>query len=215
MFRAAVALATLAGLMTFAAVHSPHKAQSAGLAECTGEYRWDIKTLSDDQAKGVDLQPVDAGVADFSKDKKPPGFKSSIRNAPLELTNYRVKAKLKEARWVNEAGTAKKKGGDLDIHLVITALTNPKKTMIVEFPFKDCIQGASSLLKKRMVRARTAFMKKCTGGTPRTQFHNLSGTATITGVGFYDIPHANGRSKYGVELHPVLRFSSSDCEWLD
>ena len=70
-------------------------------------------------------------------------------------------------------------------------------------------------LKKRMVAARNAFLKKCKGGTLRTQFHNLSGTATITGVGFYDKPHANGASQYGVELHPVLRFSSSDCQWVN
>jgi hypothetical protein len=211
---AAVALVILAALLTLAAIKSPHDAQSAAAAECTGEYRWDIKTLSDVQASEVNLQPVNAGVADFREDKKPAGFKSSIRNPPLEMTVYRVKANLRKARWVNEAPTATKKGGDLDIHLVIEAPTNPDKTMIVEFPFKTCI-NAKPLLKKRMVAARNAFLKKCKGGTLRTQFHTLSGTATITGVGFYDKPHANGASQYGVELHPVLRFSSSDCQWLD
>lgn len=214
MFRAVVALAAVTGLLTFAVVHAPHTAQSAATAECTGEYRWDIKTLSDEQAGDVNLKAVNAGVADFWEDKKPSGFKSSMRNPPLETTVYRVKANLREARWVNEAPTATKKGGDLDIHLVIAAPTNPDKTMIVEFPFKTCI-NAAPLLKKRMVAARNAFLKKCKGGTLRTQFHNLSGTATITGVGFYDKPHANGASQYGVELHPVLRFSSSDCHWLD
>jgi hypothetical protein len=213
--RAAVlALVILATLLTLAAIKSPRDAQSAAAADCTGDYRWDIKTLSDDQASEVNLQPVNAGVADFSEDKKPVGFKSTIRNPPLETTVYRVKANLRKARWVNEAPTATKKGGDLDIHLVIEALTNPDKTMIVEFPFKTCIK-AKPLLKKRMVAARNSFLKKCKAGTLRTQFHNLSGTATITGVGFYDKPHANGASRYGVELHPVLRFSSSDCEWLD
>lgn len=160
MWRAAVALAILVSSLSFAAARSPHKAQSAASAECTGEYRWDIKTLSDDDADQVDLQPVNAGVADFWDKKKPAGFKSSTRNAPLETTVYRVKAKLKEARWVNEAPSPSKKGGDLDIHLVIAALTNESKTMVVEFPFKDCVH-ASSLLKKRIVRARNAFIKKC------------------------------------------------------
>jgi len=86
--------------------------------------------------------------------------------------------------------------------------------MVVKFPFKDCV-AAAPLLKKRMVAARKAFISKCKSGTPRTQFHDLSGTATITGVGFYDRPHASGASQYGVELHPVLRFSSSNCEWLN
>jgi hypothetical protein len=84
-------------LVTLAATQSPHNARSAEAAECTGEYRWDIKTLSDDQANEVDLHAVNAGVADFSKDKKPAGFKSSIRNPPLETTIYRVKANLRKA----------------------------------------------------------------------------------------------------------------------
>lgn len=214
MWRVAVALAILAGLLTLAAVQAPGKARSAEAAECTGEYRWDIKTLSDGQADQIKLQPVDAGVADFWEDKKPPGFKSSVRNPPLETTVYRVKANLRKARWVNEAPTATKKGGDLDIHLVIEALTNPDKTMVVEFPFESCVNATPSL-KNRMVAAREAFMTKCKGGTVRRQFHMLSGTATITGVGFYDKPHADGASQYGVELHPVLKFSSSDCQWLN
>src|SRR6266508_2147070 len=113
MWRAAVALAILAASLSFAAVRSPHRAQSAASAECTGEYRWDIKTLSDDQAGDVNPKAVNAGVADFWEDKKPAGFKSSIRNPPLETTVYRVKANLREARWVNDTPTATKKGGDL------------------------------------------------------------------------------------------------------
>jgi len=214
MRRVAVALTVLAGLLTFAAIQAPGKARSAAAAECTGVYRWDIKTLSDSQASQVDLHPVDAGVADFWKDKRPPGFKSSLRNPPLETTVYRVKADLRDARWVNEPSTATKKGGDLDIHLVIEALVNHNKTMVVEFPFEDCVH-ASTLLKNRMIAARKAFLTDCKGGTLRRQFHDLSGTATITGVGFYDKPHASGASQFGVELHPVLSFSSSDCQWLN
>jgi hypothetical protein len=119
-----------------------------------------------------------------------------------------------KARWVNETPTASKKGGDLDIHLVIAALTNPDKTMIVEFPFADCIEAVPSL-KKKMVDARAAFMSKCKDGEPRRKFHKLSGIATVTGVGFYDRPHAIGSALHGVELHPVIKLSRSNCKWLD
>jgi hypothetical protein len=27
-------------------------------------------------------------------------------------------------------------------------------------------------------------------------------------------PHAKGRAQHGVELHPVLSFSSSNCKWV-
>jgi hypothetical protein len=214
MFRAAVALAILTGLLTLVAVQAPGKARSAAAAECTGEYRWNIKTLLDPNAGDVRLTPVKAGVADLWDMAKPPGFKSKVRNPPLETTTYKIRAKLVEARWVNEAPTASKKGGDLDIHLVIEALTNPDKTMIVEFPFADCLNAVPSL-KKKMVDSRAAFMSRCKDGEPRRKFHKLSGIATVTGVGFYDRPHAIGSALHGVELHPVIKFSSSNCRWLD
>jgi hypothetical protein len=204
----------IAALASLAVVQSPHDARSAAAAECTGEYRWNIKTLSDPNAGDVDLTPVKAGVADLWDKAKSPGFKSKVRNPPFETTTYKIKAKLVEARWVNETSTASKKGGDLDIHLVVAALTNPDKTMIVEFPFADCIEAVPSL-KKRMVDARAAFMSKCKGGEPRRKFHKLSGIATVTGIGFYDRPHAIGSALHGVELHPVIKFSSSSCKWLD
>jgi hypothetical protein len=214
MFRAAVALAILAGLLTLAAVQAPGKARSAAAAECTGEYRWNIKTLSDPNAGDVRLTSVKAGVADLWDMAKPPGFKSKVRNPPFETTTYKIKAKLVKARWVNETASASKKGGDLDIHLVIAALTNPDKTMIVEFPFADCIKAVQSL-RKKMVDARATFISKCKDGAPRRKFHKLSGIATVTGVGFYDKPHAIGSALHGVELHPVIKFSSSSCRWLD
>jgi len=34
-------------------------------------------------------------------------------------------------------------------------------------------------------------------------------------VRFYDRPHAIGSALHGVELHPVIKFSSSNCHWLD
>jgi hypothetical protein len=209
-----LAVGVVAGLAMLAAVQPAHNARSAASAECTGEYRWNIKTLSDPNAGDVLLTPVKAGAADLYDKAKPSGFKSKVRNPPFETTTYKTKAKLVKARWVNETPTASKKGGDLDIHLVIAALTNPDKTMIVEFPFADCIEAVPSL-KKKMVDARAAFMSKCKDGEPRRKFHKLSGIATVTGVGFYDRPHAIGSALHGVELHPVIKFSSSNCKWLD
>ena len=41
-------------------------------------------------------------------------------------------------------------------------------------------------------------------------FTNLSGTATLTGVGFFDELHGQtGVAPNGIELHPVLSFSGS------
>jgi hypothetical protein len=64
-----------------------------------------------------------------------------------------------------------------------------------------------------MIRdARNAFLD-CKGLMPSADkpFRKLTGTATINGVGFFDRPHATGHAPHGIELHPVLSFSSSDC----
>ena len=38
------------------------------------------------------------------------------------------------------------------------------------------------------------------------------GTATITGVGFFDFQHGRrGVAPNAIELHPVLGFSSANC----
>ncbi len=60
--------------------------------------------------------------------------------------------------------------------------------------------------------ARNAFID-CEGLMPSADkpFKSLTGTATINGVGFFDRPHATGHAPQGIELHPVLAFSSTDC----
>ena len=40
-----------------------------------------------------------------------------------------------------------------------------------------------------------------------------AGSATLTGVGFFDIPHGQtGVAPNAIELHPVLKFSSTNCQ---
>jgi hypothetical protein len=82
---------------------------------------------------------------------------------------------------------------------------------VVEFPDPACVE-AQAALKKMMRDARNAFLD-CKGLQPSSDkpFHPLSGEATINGVGFFDRPHATGHAPHGIELHPVLFFSSSDC----
>jgi hypothetical protein len=136
------------------------------------------------------------------------------RIKPFEATIYRVTAILKYARHVDDPADANGKGGgDLDYHLVIADINHPAKTMIVEFPDPGCTKGATTTRRNQMKAARLAFATDC-HGAPHHDFANLSGRATITGVGFYDEPHAKGRSLHGVELHPVLSFSSTNCRWV-
>jgi hypothetical protein len=147
-------------------------------------------------------------VATLYPKNKPASFDPTIRNPLFELRTYRVTANLVKVRWVNDKPTATEKGGDLDIHLVIASPSDTSKTMVVEFPFPNCTH-ASKKLKAKMVKARKDFLADCFH--PSETFQDLQGTATVTGVGFYDRPHASGAALHGVELHPVIAFSSSDC----
>jgi hypothetical protein len=182
---------------------------------CKGVERWDIKTLSDVNADQVKLDP--SAIKHVSvktlRLKKKPADAAPGRIPPVETTVYEVKAALIKARWVWDPrpGTLDKKRGDRDIHLVIAAPSDKALTMIVEFPDPACVD-AKDELKKMMRDARNAFIS-CQGLMPPSNkpFKTLSGTATINGPGFFDRPHAIGHAPFGVEIHPVLFFSSSDC----
>lgn len=186
---------------------------------CYGKERWAVKTLSDDARTSVRYdKPVKAGVADLwplsaAPSELPLGKR---RAAPEELTVYTVRARLFKARFVDDpADSQGKGGGDHDYHLVIAALRDKSaqpKTMIVEFPDPQCVKAADRQPRALMANARTAFEKAC-GHAPGHSFYDLKGTVTITGVGFFDRPHADGRAENGFELHPVLGFKTSKCKW--
>jgi hypothetical protein len=61
-----------------------------------------------------------------------------------------------------------------------------------------------------MAQARADFKAAC-GTPPSRDFRNLTGTATVTGVGFFDFLHAGDQAPNGIELHPVLRFKDAVC----
>jgi hypothetical protein len=61
--------------------------------------------------------------------------------------------------------------------------------------------------------ARKKFEDRC-GRPPHGSFRPLEGSATITGVAFFDVKHSNpqhGVALNNIELHPVLRFSYPTC----
>src|SRR5205814_1301344 len=133
--------------------------------------------------------------------KMPAALKSTTtRRRGTERTVYRVKAVLVSMR----------REDDSDIHLVIT---DPKLggSMIVEFPATGCTVGAEDAERHAMAQARSDLTAACGGEIGSTSV-TLTGRATITGVGFFDLIHGQaGVAPNGVELHPALSFSSADC----
>ncbi len=58
------------------------------------------------------------------------------------------------------------------------------------------------------MRTSRAALVAAFGQPSSSQFTNLTGTATITGVGFFDFLHGQtGVATNGIELHPVIGFT--------
>lgn len=164
-----------------------------------GVERWSVKTLSDSAAASVSFQPRPATV-DALVHLRRSGSLAGERDRPVELTTYVVRARLVELKAEH----------DSDIHLVIADPAHPGETMIVEFPSPGCTTGASPAAREAMASARAALVAAC--GPAGESFRSLSGTATITGVGFFDFFHnQTGVAPNVIELHPVLGFASSSC----
>jgi hypothetical protein len=181
---------------------------------CPGSERWSIKTLTDSAAGSVNYaHPVVKTVAELAaqdpaKLVPPVHIGASTPRLALEKVVYRVKVRLVKAK-VEGGGS-----GDEDIHLVIADAHPPGQpdgpTMIAELPKAGCAPESRSVEAAQMDKARTAFVAAC--GTPPTGqpvVYKPTATATITGVGFFDLKHGTpqlGRAPHDRELHPVLKF---------
>jgi hypothetical protein len=183
---------------TAAPAQSPELPRARAAATC-GVERWDVKTLSDPNAQFVEFTPRRTTVRALRRKPRPAALGARTRG--VEMTTYRVRAELIEAK-VEE---------DSDIHLVIADAAQPRLTMIVEFPTPTCVRSAAPIRRRQIAAARRAFTRRC-GGISSSEFEKLNGTATITGVGFFDfLHHQRGVAPNGIELHPVLSFTQATC----
>jgi hypothetical protein len=88
--------------------------------------------------------------------------------------------------------------GDSDIHLV---LFGDGAYLIAEMPAADCLPKKTRD-RKAIIAARKKFETNC--GKPTEKWKQLGAVATISGVGFFDIPHSHKpHAGNFAELHPV------------
>ena len=204
----ALAVASVAGLVfTAAGVYArptpeAHPDARYPAAAC-GSERWAVKTMSDAAAAKIDLAKLKATTVEGLRHLKvPKNLKAtSLRRTGAERTVYRVQGLL----------MSMKREEDSDIHLVIA---DPKLggSMIVEFPSDACDGAAQPAARLMMTQAHVDLAAAC-GGEPCANAVTLTGSATITGVGFFDLIHGQaGVAPNGIELHPVLSFSSVNCQ---
>jgi hypothetical protein len=165
-------------------------------AACKGTFRWQVKTLSDARAKLVDYRPRSARLVSLTHLARPAGVtRATPRLAGDELRTYRIQVALK--RVVMKP--------DREIRLVV-ANPKTKRTMVVEFADPTCGRAKHSRKRQRLAVARASFLASC-GIPPKGRLRKISGSATITGVGFFDKKYrALGNAPNGFELHPVLSF---------
>jgi hypothetical protein len=149
-----------------------------------------VKTLSDPDRERVRLQPVDATVEELRALQRPEALSVVARADPVEVTVYRV-----EARLLALFGEA-----DGDYHLVLASLRDPTITMIAEVPDPGCAGACASGHAEVYARVRRKLMDRL--DSPQTEARPL---IRVTGVGFFDFLHGQrGAAPNGLELHPVL-----------
>jgi len=204
-----VAAATLALSAVPAVVaRQSHAGHYVAPAPVCGSARWPVKTLADSAAASVDTKLAPVTVLGLTTLPAPEHVGDKLpRQAQfggVEFKTYKLSVRL--VGW-------KLSDNDSDIHLEVRGLFAPQ-TMVVEFPLAGCVaKSASAANRAKMTSAKAALLKAC-GKThqPSTSMRKLTGTATITGVGFFDKSHGQGGgADNGIELHPVIGFTSTKC----
>ena len=175
---------------------TPSSASVTGV-QC-GVERWPVKTLSDQDAAQVNFTPVQSSVAALRSLVPPASPPQSSRIGATELTVFTITAQVVEMKLEE----------DHDIHLVIAEPGDPMATMITEFPDADTCSGAVASAHAQEMRAARAALIAAFGQPASSHFTSVSGSASVTGVGFFDVLHGQtGVAPNGIELHPVIGFT--------
>ncbi len=154
-----------------------------------------MKTLSDsDRARVQFQQPVNTTIAALVALPRPTGLSATGRADPVELTVYRVEARV--LRRVTEV--------DGDYHITVADPRDTTKTMIAEIPDPECAGACASGFAARYAAARRELLDRMNSAAGEA--HPL---VVITGVGFFDYLHfQSGAAPNGIELHPILDVGS-------
>ena len=165
---------------------------SLALSAC-GTERWSVKTATDDDRHRVVASPRDVTVRYLRNRHTPSSRPQTGRAAPVELTTYRVHARLVE--YVREA--------DGDYHLVLADRAG--RTIIAEIPDPSCVAKISPV--KGAIKAARSRMDAHFSVT--SGFKTSNRRVVVRGIGFFDYFHGQtGMAPDDLELHPVtaLRF---------
>lgn len=185
-----------AALSIDAGSSSSTPALTASAVPCHGAYRWRVKTLSDTRAKLVDHRALPTALDPLRRLQRPGGITRATHRLPgAERRTYKLRVLL----------TTVVRARDHDIRLVVSDRRGRK--MVVVLPDPTCSAAKHSRKRGRMAVARASFLASC-GVPPSLRPRRVRGSATITGIGFFDKRghKAFGNAPNGFELHPVVSF---------
>jgi hypothetical protein len=147
-----------------------------------------LKTLSDPERKLVNLHPKNTTVTAINALAQP-HLTPKTRSTAFSRQVWRVSAQIVEFKLE----------GDSDIHLV---LFGDAAYLIAEMPAAQCLPTRTRD-RKAIVAVRKKFETNC--GTPANHWKQLGTVVSISGVGFFDIPHTQKpHAGNFAELHPVI-----------
>jgi hypothetical protein len=160
-----------------------------------------IETLSD--SGNVKFAAVPTTIERLRGLRRPATVHGGRRSRPVEATSYRIEARLVSMR---------RRSND-SIDLIVSDPARRSRTINVGFEgSRICGHRAIARGEAPMRNAQKALIAAC--GQPGREYNHLSGTAQISGVGFFGHPGRLGVPPNGIGLHPVLRFKSADCRRL-
>jgi hypothetical protein len=165
--------------------------QEAPKPKCGGVDRWDVKTMTDKEAKKVKLTAVKTSIAKLRafKPGKKIGDKTPRFNEEFQV--YEIICTV----------TYYSKEEDGDYHLVLADTADPKLTIIGEIPDPLCDRVQPSAQIEKISSARVFFVENVKGKANKPK----KGIWKIKGVAFYDRVHGQkGVAPNGFELHPIL-----------
>jgi hypothetical protein len=181
-------LAVIAGTVLLAVIAAT--ASTAGLRDtdkgCNVRLKG-LKTLSDPQRKLVNLHPKNTTLVAINALPQPHPTPKT-RTTAFERHVWRVNVQIIEFKLE----------GDSDIHLV---MFGDGAYGIAEMPAAQCLPKKTRD-RKAITAARKKFTSSC--GQPTNSWKRLGAVASISGVGFYDLPHTqNPHATNFAELHPI------------
>jgi hypothetical protein len=167
--------------------------------ECNGFFRWDVKTLTDNN--GTDLlpyPPLDSTISQLVSVQPPERMfvlsKKDGRLPRFSSEKYLVRV----IAFIDKI----KIQGDQDFHIVLRS-PDSKASLIAEIPDPDCpsLSAFPGLKEKfRTVRNQADSVRQLLKKTKTPVL------VEVTGVPFWDAPHfwVRGSSRTGREIHPIL-----------